>query len=232
MNISRSLVAGCLLAAVFQASPLRAYHVEEFHNDFQDGGNAGWEVGSLHPNPPVVMPDGGPGGDGDQFLLLTADGTPASPNAPGSRLLVFNGTQWNGDYLAEGIAAILMDMANFSDVDLSMRLAINGPAGYFVSTNPVTLPANSGWSFYLFPVGPADLSPDSGDGDPLMTLTAVSELRLFHNPEARFFGSLVSAQIGVDNFQAVIVPLPTGAMAALTLLGFKLIRRTSGRRIG
>jgi len=66
-------------------------------DDFEDGTTAGWVVGLLgavHPAPPANVADGGPDGDGDNYLLLTSLGG----GGAGSRLAAINLTQWAGDY--------------------------------------------------------------------------------------------------------------------------------------
>ncbi len=222
MSMYRLAAGSALILCLGTASP-DAFAAPHF-NDFQAGDTEGWTVGNIHPNPPVVVFDDGPLGFGDHFLQLTAVGSPASPNAPGSRLLSFNGTEWNGDYLAAGFTAISVDMINFANVDLSMRVALNGPGGYFVSTLPITLPAGLPWATYSFPITALDLTPEAGSTDPLLTLGAVSELRILHNPDPRFFGSVIDAQIGLDNIQA-IVPIPAALPAGLGLLGGLWLRR-------
>lgn len=221
--------AGSALALCLGTTSLKAFHTP-FFDDFQAGDTEGWSVGSIHPNPPMVIFDDGPLGFGDHYLQLTAIGSPASPNSPGSRLLSFNNTEWSGDYLAAGFAAISVDMINFSNVDLSMRVAINGPGGYFVSTNPIALPGGLPWSTYSFPITAADLTAEAGSTDVLLTLAAVTELRILHNPDPRFFGSVVEAQIGLDNIQAII-PIPAALPAGLAMLGAMGMMRRRGTKL-
>src|ERR1051325_3337213 len=64
----------------------------------------GWTNGDLAPDP-VVIATGGPGGMGDAFLQVTANGSGA-----GGRLTVFNRAQWTGNFLAAGVGAVEMDL--------------------------------------------------------------------------------------------------------------------------
>ena len=98
---------------------------------FEDGTTQGWVINLLGmgspPAPPVNVPTGGPAGDGDNYLQLTAVGGAVA----GGRLSVinFNG-QWAGNYGAAGVAAIEMDLLNTGTSDLFLRLlAGNVPGG-------------------------------------------------------------------------------------------------------
>src|SRR3954464_8933202 len=71
---------------------------------FQDGTTMGWSNGL--PANLVNIDTGGPGGAGDRFLTLSADGT----QGHGGRLTTFNLQQWLGNYVAQGITAIEIDL--------------------------------------------------------------------------------------------------------------------------
>ena len=97
---------------------------------FQDGTRDGWFAGGLGlgqvpPIPPQVVANGGPAGTGDQYLQITAVGG----NGAGSRLVAINLTQWAGDYLTSGISGIAMDLRNFANTDLTIRLLFEDPKG-------------------------------------------------------------------------------------------------------
>lgn len=106
---------------------------------------------------------GGPAGDGDAYLQITS----VSGNGPGTRLVVFNSTQWAGDYMAAGITAISMDVDNLGATDLELRLSIAtqtsaAPTDRAVSSVAIPLLAGSGWTTVQFPIDPGDLTALAG----------------------------------------------------------------------
>jgi hypothetical protein len=179
---------------------------------FEDGTTGNWtvaQVGGVHPAPPQNIPDGGPAGAGDNFLLLTALGGQGA----GSRLSVLNREQWAGDYLATGVNRISMQVANLGDTELHLRLLfadpVLGPPSNLAITDAVVLPAGSGWQSITFAVSPADLIALQGDVTTLLAATA--ELRIFHGVEPAFPGPPIVAQLGVDNILALAGEVPTQA---------------------
>jgi hypothetical protein len=75
-----------------------------------------------------------------------------------------------------------------------------------VSTNGQSLPVGSGWKVVVFPVAAGDLT---GTGDINATLSNVTKLWLFHNPNpttARSAPAIV-AMLGVDDFTPCDPPL-------------------------
>jgi hypothetical protein len=209
-----------LLTGLLPVTPAVAVTLGQTDN-FEDGTTQGWLVGLLgapHPAPPQNIPSGGPAGTDDNFLLLTSVGGAGA----GSRLTAINlGAQWAGDYLASGVGTILMDVNNFGDSDLSLRLLVADPTvgppdNQAFSTNPVIVLAHSGWTRVIFPFSPGDLTPDLGSV--VTALTNATELRIFHSTAVDFPGEAVVAKLGVDNITAV--PLPS---TALLLLGSGLL---------
>ena len=92
-----------LLAAL---APAAARAVIVGQNDtFQDGTTANWTNGGT---PPANVSTAGPGGAGDRFMELTADGSGSN-----GRLTAFNRSQWLGDYISAGVTEIDMDLNNF-----------------------------------------------------------------------------------------------------------------------
>lgn len=170
-------------------------------DNFQDKTTQGWQTGASNPNPPAVVTDGGPEGDGDAYLLLTSNGSAG----PGGRLIVFNGAQWTGDYTGAGIETISMHMNNFGTSDLSMRIAFQGPGGNFWSVDPVMVPASSGWVTVQFPVQAGDLT---GGSNVSATLAGVGDVRILHSVSGNYIADIVNTQLGIDNITAADQPLP------------------------
>src|SRR5262245_2817888 len=168
-------------------------------DDFEDGSTMTWTDGGS-PNPPVNVPDGGPLGEGDGFLLIRGNGT----NGPGGRPTTFNGMQWGGNYTAAGVVGISADLKNTGVTQLDMRLLITTlPGGKRFLTAPVIVPPASGWLRATWQVSSATLTPiDSPPGDPVEALTGVTRLWIFHNAQPSFPGPALVAELGIDNIRA------------------------------
>jgi hypothetical protein len=182
-------------------------------DSFQDGTLKGWGSGAPNPNPPVIVLDGGPTGTGDAYLRIASNGS----GAAGGRLVVFNTSQWTGNYTNAGVSHISMHMNNFSNEALVMRVVLQGSGGIFWTTNPVSLPVNSGWQIVQFSVQSADLT---GDGNVNTTLSNVTQFRIIHNVSGTGnVGDIITATLGIDNITAAETPLPvelTSFTAGLT----------------
>lgn len=195
---------------------------------FEDGTTMGWFVPGGPAIPPANIPDGGPGGAGDAYLRVVANG---QNDGPGSRLSVLNDAQWMGDYLAAGVTAIAMDVNNFGPGDLVVRLLFENfgpapgpPTDLAVTLADVTVPAGSGWIPIVFDLSPGNLGAVVGTVGG--ALSDVNVLRIFHNPNATHPGPMVgpppvAATLGIDNIRGIgSVPEPvtmlllTGGVAA------------------
>jgi hypothetical protein len=209
---------------------------------FEDGTTDNWLVGLLgspHPAPPVNIPSGGPTGVDDNYLLLTAVGG----GGPGSRLTAINLLQWAGDYITAGIGGIRMDLNNLGSSDLDLRLLLSNPlAGpptdIALSSDPIHLPAGSGWTSVLFPVTPPAFTAVLGSID--AAFMNATEFRILHSPNADFPGPPINALLGVDNIQAIGRTVPEigstawllGIVLSVLMLSLRCrdssIRRTLG----
>jgi hypothetical protein len=176
----------------------------------------GWTSGSPNPNPPVVFPDSGPLGAGDESLRLTANGN----SGAGGKLVTYNRTTWTGDYSSEGITAIAVDLRNLGSNPLFIRLAFTGPGGWWV-TAAVTVPAFAGWGEATFDIQPSALQAVSEATNAVTTMAGVMEMRILHSSPADHQGATVSGGLLIDNLTAVPEP------SALVLLSMAplLMRR-------
>ena len=217
-----------LVAAIVAFTPISAGAVVVGQLDtFEDGTAAGWQIGGG----PVGVPStplsnvvtGGPAGAGDNYIQITATGG----SGPGSRLSAINISQWSGDYTAAGVSAIGMSLSNSGPQDLYLRLLFvelsgTGPVNVAFSTDPIFVPAGSGWIEALFPILPQDLTSPLGTAAGALLNT--SELRLFHSTSPTFSpgqNEAVAATLGVDNIRAMGVPEPS--TWAMMLIGFGTI---------
>ena len=196
---------------------------------FESGTTENWVVNLLgmgSPPPaalPVNVPSGGPAGADDNYLLLTSLGGAGS----GNRLAVINFmSQWAGDYVGSGIGGIRMHVNNLGTSELALRLlfadpTVGPPANIAFSTDPIQVPAGSGWTQIEFPVLPSDLT--AGLGSVLEALQHTTEIRLYHSTAPNFPNPVfpiesITAQLGVDNIQAVPDASPTALLLACGML--------------
>jgi hypothetical protein len=228
MKFSNWLIGTLVLTATVLRPTIASAVMLGQTDTFENGTTQNWLVGLLgapHPAPPQNISTGGPAGTDDNYMLLTAIGG----SGPGSKLAVINLAQWAGDYLAEGISAISMDLKNLGTTDLSLRLLLADPMGgpptnLAFSTDPILLPAGSDWESVIFPIRLTDLT--AGLGDATKALTNATELRIFHSPTATFPGPPVQTQLGVDNITATSVPEPsTAIMSGLGMLALLVSKR-------
>ncbi|HKA15671.1 MAG TPA: hypothetical protein VKH41_11685 [Myxococcota bacterium] len=193
-------------------------------DDFQSGTVLDWTVGSTLSN----WPTGGPGGAGDHYLRVSSGG---------GNLGTYNKTQWSGDYGAAGVARLTFDLVNFGPDPVSLRITLFTPGcnsggtacTAWTSTDPIVLPAGSGWVKAEFALAEPDLTRFFGSDTLAASLANIERLLLRHDPDALDPPGVqnpVNAIIGVDNITAL--PEPTGASGIET--GILAILLTKLRR--
>jgi hypothetical protein len=178
--------------------------------------------------PPTLVATGGPAGAGDAFLQLSANGS----NGAGGRLVGMNGAQWTGDYATAGIAAIAMDLRNFGNADLTIRLYLEDPLPGPPQNTAVTslgfvLPAGGGWTHAVFPIAATDLVALQGDAATLLGNTTF--LRIFHGAGPAFPPERIVGVLGIDNIEAVAA-IPEPETLALLAAGLALVAARARRR--
>src|SRR5947208_4576370 len=101
-------------------------------------GTQNWTQWANSPSGAVTIQNGGPAGATDPFLQIVANGGTA-----GGKIIVFNQSQWRGNYNAAGVRAIEMDLKNVSGPTLSVHIAFRdvSNSGYS-STNGFSLAAD------------------------------------------------------------------------------------------
>ena len=187
----------------------------------------GLGVGSVPPVPPSVQSTGGPAGAGDGYMLVTGLGG----GGPGSRIAVINTAQWSGNYLTSGVSSIGIDLKNFGNTDLTVRLLFEDPMGgppvdQAVTTMGVLLPAGSGWTHAVFGLNPSSFTVLSGGIAPLLSNTTL--IRIIDSPTPTDAVPIVGT-LGIDNVHAIPEPETYALMiAGLGVLGWVARRRKAG----
>lgn len=183
-----------------------------------------WTSGSRNPTPPIIRPSTGPDGAGDPALQISS----SVGGGPGSRLIAFNRGDWTGNYSAQGITGLSLDLRNTGQSNLFVRIAVNGPGGWFV-TDGQAVNSGLGYASFLFGIEPAQLSPAAtqsslGD-DPNATLADVTEIRILHSvADQSAIGEVANATLRVDNITAI--PEPSfGIIAGLSLIFLRFRKR-------
>lgn len=201
--------------------PWRAAHAVTLNqvDDFQSGTIAAWTNGPPGADP-VNVSSGGPAGAGDRFLQVTSTGV----SGAGGRMVVFNRTQWLGNFNLTGAKAIEMDLKNLSPVpapQLSMRIAFKqttamGSGGYATST-AFALPADGAWHRAVFKLSGSDMVGINAGALTLANLlNNPGEMRILDSAVPALDGDLISAMLGIDNIRLV----PEPAAVSLALIGF------------
>ena len=214
MNRARVL-AGVLSLFVFHSTAEAAVMLGQLQT-FDDP--HGWVIGAGPVSGtliPVPVELGGPAGPTDPYLSIVATGGAGI----GSRLSAQNFAEWSGDYLAAGIDRIQMDVRNFGNTDVHLRLLFlelaPGPVNLAFSTQAIVVPAGADWTAIQFNITPGALTSPLGSATG--ALSNATELRIFHNPDPFFIpGQMpaIAANVGVDNITA-LAPEP----ATLWLFG-------------
>jgi len=217
---------GILVSSVLSAPVVPAVSITEL-DDFNAPSGApnpqeSWLEGSGSTTPPSQQLAGGP--DGSGFLIDSSTGI-----SPGKRMQLWNTDQWTGDYLGQSISTLSLDAINLSgegNETINLRVALNGPGGWFVTEPQVLLP-ETGWQSLLFDLSPTGLV-HAGQGDAVYdsTMSAVNRLQIISLEEDTFNiggnaglrGDTIVATLGLDNIRAgEAIPEPSGA--ALILIG-------------
>jgi hypothetical protein len=170
-------------------------------DDFEDGTTQNWGTGV---GPASNISNGGPNGSGDNYLQYASFGGFGA----NGRMIVFNSSQWQGNFNSAGITGIAMDLNNFSSRALSMRIAffVNSGTG-FVTTTPFSLGANSGWQHVTFALTAANFTTIGSPGSFNALLSNFTgQLRILDSSSPSLLGDSVSATLGIDNVQAIPEP--------------------------
>jgi len=153
--------------------------------------NEGWKIGAAGVQPTQVS---GLGPDGQMgYLSHFSDGSSSN----GKWLMWNDGADWQGNYIAAGVTGISLAANLTSGINpVSMRIAFDGPRGWFHSS---AVSAGVGWNTYSFSLVSSDfthVSAGGGSGAFSDTMASVSRFEIFSG------AGVVSYRSGGDILQA------------------------------
>jgi hypothetical protein len=148
---------------------------------------------------------------GDLALQVAALGGLGS----GSRLVVTNSAQWQGNWTAAGVTRLQFDLLNPNPSgNLTIRLGIAGPGSpgqggtgpTYGSVESLVVPADNQWHTLTFDVSAAGWQ-NLGGTNIVTALASVDQFRILHNPVVSFMGEAIAAVFLVDNISALAAPV-------------------------
>ena len=225
-RVLSATVLSTLLAALAPAHAVSVGEIDTFNAGIEGWFAGGGPQGRIPAVPPAVVSGGGPGGAGDRYMLISANGSADA----GGRLVAMNAAQWAGNYGAAGISSIAMDLRNLGTTALNVRLYFEDPIpgppqNEAVTTASVLLPAGGAWTHAVFSITPSSLTVLQGSATALLSNTTI--LRIFSGTAADFPPERIAGTLGVDNIQAIPEPETYALMAAgLAFLTWKAGRRS------
>jgi hypothetical protein len=170
-------------------------------DDFEGSTTQGWVEGDSSPNPPTVVQEN------ENGVLQNVS---AGRQGAGGKMVMFNVTQWAGDYTAAGVQRIEFDARNDSGtgVPLYLRLAVSSGETAFGSTNPVVVPDDGQWYPAEFDLTSDHLTHLFGTDNLEGVLSKVSVLRIMSSKEIPSFGGDgIAGTLTVDNIRGTFIPV-------------------------
>jgi len=183
---------------------------------FQTPDALGWTIGINSPLVPTVISTGGPQGANDGYLQVISTGS----GKANSKLVMFNQSQWTGNYIAAGVTQINTQMANFGANPLSMRVAFQDSFGTeYASTLGIPLPADGRWRAVTFDMTPSAFTVIQGTSPIEQSLADVGLLRILSAANGpAYIADTIAATVGFDNITAVPEPALLAPLLATALL--------------
>lgn len=234
MHISKrwlGVASGVIGLVTISANPAAA--ISTASQDTFAVSNGGWAIGGAGVQPTQVA---GPGADGQSgYLSHFSDGS----GSQGKWLMWNDQPQWLGDYTNAGVTGIEV-WTNLSSgtSPASLRIALNGPGGWFYS-QPQSVA--SGWALQSFDLTASNFTYVTGGGGTnsfIDTMAGVSRFEILAGAGSvgyRSNGNILQAGTSsitmlVDTISAVPEPAGLGFAAALGLAGLRIRRRLHRRR--
>ena len=233
LSISRPAVGSiaAVIAALWclPAAPARAAIVFGQVDDFENGTPMGWVEG-FSPNEPTTVPTGSEQGTDDAFLRNVSSGDVGA----GGKQVMFNLSQWTGNYNAAGVTRLRAWAANFGPDPIHLRVTFSGAGNQFSSTRAVELLPDGVWRPALFDLTGAAITRVTGFGTPADALANVTELRVISsvNPAHGRTVEPSNSTLGLDDLRALRTEGDANFDGAVDGADFSIARANLGRSSG
>jgi hypothetical protein len=198
VHVRTTLIFAALISVAPCAWGVTLWQVDNFENGLL--GNWAGDFPSVS-----NVTTGGPAGIDDNFLKVIANGA----QGPGSRLVVYNTTQWTGNYSAAQITSIALDARNLGENPIHLRFAFGDGGGittWFASTDPVILSTGSAWQPVSFSL--SAMTRVTGTASLESALTNVQSIRILSSVDLPQVGGggakgdAILSTLGIDNIAA------------------------------
>ena len=197
-------------------------------DDFEDGTRMGWTNGAGGAGIVNVVP-GGPMGAGDNFVQFTSGSFGGA-----TRLIMFNDSQWIGDFSSMSVFQIAMDLKNFNNAaPVPIRIAIREASSTastpgYVSTVPFVVANDGQWHHTVFQLDASTMTPINSPQPFATDIQSVADFRILSSVAPSTIGDAISGQVGVDNistFEGIPEPAAIASSGLLLLMGCTSRRR-------
>jgi hypothetical protein len=187
-----------LLGAVSTSRTLAAVVFGQI-DDFEDGSTMGWQEGVASTNPPENVAGGARGADGHFLRDVSGGGF-----GPGSKQVMFNQSQWAGDFNGAHVSRMTGWAANLGTTPLHLRVALTSGTTQFGSAQAVELPADAVWRRVSFDLTESAMSRILGTASLSDVLGGVTEMRLLSAAGGPTFrGDTIDSVLAVDDLRAM-----------------------------
>ncbi len=186
-------------------------------DDFEDYTMRNWTKSNTIPNENIY--DGGPLGDGDNFLRVTSTGS-----GSGLELMTKNNAQWRGNYyqgnLSSRVKYVSMDVRNSGSNVIFLRLSFQTDYGLIYqcsTTNAIAVLPNEGWKRISFSILDENITALSDPFNYAVTFGSgsqgVEEMRILHSSVPSWESEPIEAILDIDNIMAESQTLSTETIA-------------------
>ncbi|WP_242093230.1 T9SS type A sorting domain-containing protein [Aestuariivivens sediminicola] len=169
-------------------------------DDFENGTVQSWQEGgfTISPNPPTNISTGGPDGINDNYLQNVSSGGTGA----GSRMVMYNTSQWTGNFNSQGIVAIKC-FAKAITNNLNLRIAFDGDGGQICTSDAILITAGNSWEEFIIPISASDFTLLAGGTSINNTLQNVTAMRILSSSVPSWRGDSVEATLQIDNIEAL-----------------------------
>lgn len=215
-NIPRLIICAVAFGLCRDAAAISLTSVDSF-----SASSEGWGIGSNGTQP---TRNAGAGFDGQAgFLNHFSDGSTAN----GRWLMWSEQTDWLGNYTSAGITGLTLEADNQAGTPLAMRIAFDGPGGWFYSGAQTVTNSTGGadWTLLSYTITSGSfthVASSGGTGIFADTMSGVTRFEIFGGAGAIAYhsnGNTIEAgtstnTLGIDNVTVVPEPSTLGLLLA------------------